>query len=168
MRNLTVAALLLVAGSAFAQAKGKDVAAAAKATVDKADALFNAHDAKALGALIDDSFFGEGPFVGAVFNDAASFRTHLEKLLAEGGRITREDITIKPDVDGNSAWYIADYTFVPKVPPGALPVHRKLRESGVLMRHGKEWKFGMLHVSHVQLDPPAPNPAPNQMMQPTH
>jgi hypothetical protein len=167
MRNLTVVAILLVAGSAFAQPKAKDPAAAAKAAIDKADELFNAHDAKALGAMIDDSFFGEGPFIGAVFNDAASFRTHIEKMLAEGGRETREDITIRPDPDGNSAWFIADYTFVPKVPPGALPIHRKIRESGALVRRGKEWKFAMLHVSHVQPDPPAPvqTSGGNQMMQ---
>ena len=60
--------------------------------------------------------------------------------------------TSKPDEDGNSAWYIADYTFIPKVPPGALPVHRKMRESGVLVRHGKEWKFAMTHMSVLQPD----------------
>ena len=161
MRNMILGAALLVAGNAFAQAKAKDAAAGAKAAIDKADELFNAHDAKGLGAMIDDSFFGEGPFVSAKFPDAASFRTHIEKMLAEGGRMTRDGLTIKPDPDGNSAWYIADYTFVPKVPPGALPIHRKIRESGALVRHGKEWKFAMIHVSYVQLDPPPPPPPPS-------
>ncbi|HWE29837.1 MAG TPA: hypothetical protein VHB97_17625, partial [Polyangia bacterium] len=68
------------------------------------------------------------------------------------GHITRDGLTIKADEDGDSAWYIADYTFVPKVPPGALPVHRKMRESGMLVKRGKEWKFAMTHMSLVQPD----------------
>lgn len=172
MRQLILATVFLVGGTAFAQGKAKEAAAAAaaKAALDKADELLNAHDAKALGAMLDESFFAEGPFVSVVFSDVAAFRAHLEKMLAEGGRWTREDLTLKPDPDGNAAWYIADYTFVPKVPPGALPIHRKVRESGTLVKRGKEWKFAMLHVSHVQPDPPkpaAPASGSNQMMTPS-
>jgi ketosteroid isomerase-like protein len=153
MRNVTFALVLLVAGTAAAEKeKGKDAAAAAKAAVDKADEAFNAHDAKALAAMLDKSYFGEGPTVSSKFDSPEAMATHLEGLLAKGGRLTREGLTIKPDEDGNSAWYIADYVFVPKVPPGALPVHRKMRESGVLVKHGKEWKFAMTHMSIVQPD----------------
>jgi hypothetical protein len=159
MRTFTLAAVLCFAGGAFAQAKSKDTAAAAKAALDKGDELWNAHDAKALGSMIDNSFFGGGPFVSAKYADAASFRTYLEKTLAEGGHMTREGLTIKPDEDGNAAWFIADYMFVPKVPPGALPVHRKIRVSGALIRHGKEWKFAMFHASYVQPDPATAAPA---------
>jgi hypothetical protein len=154
MRNVTFALVLLVAGSAAAEHdKGsKDAAAAAKAAIDKADELFNKGDAKALGALLDKSFFGEGPTVSAKFDSPEAMTTHLEAMLAKGGHLIRDGLTVKPDEDGGSAWYIADYTFVPKVPPGALPVRRKMRESGVLMKHGKEWKFAMTHMSIVQPD----------------
>ncbi len=153
MRNVTFAAVLLVAGVAFAQGtKGKDAAAAAKAALDKADEAFNAHDAKALAAMLDKSFFGEGPTVSAKFDSPEAMATHLEGLLAKGGRLNREGLTIKADDDGDTAWYIADYVFVPKVGPGVLPVHRKMRESGVLVKHGKEWKFAMTHMSVVQPD----------------
>jgi ketosteroid isomerase-like protein len=153
MRNVTFALVLLVGGAAGAEAtKGKDAAAAAKAAIDKADEAFNAHDAKALAAMIDKSFFGEGPTVSAKFDSAETFAKHLEEMAAKGGRLMRDGLTVKPDEDGNSAWYIADYTFIPKVPPGALPVHRKMRESGVLVKRGKEWKFAMSHMSIVQPD----------------
>ena len=155
MRNVTFAVALLVAGAAGAQgSKGKGGAAeaAARAAIDKADEAFNAHDAKALGAMLDKSYFGEGPTVSAKFDTPEAMSTHLEGLLAKGGRLTREGLTVKPDEDGNSAWFIADYVFIPKVPPGALPVHRKMRESGVLVKHGKEWKFAMTHMSVVQPD----------------
>jgi ketosteroid isomerase-like protein len=153
MRNVTVAVVLLVAGAAFAQGtKGKDATAGATAAIDAADKAFNAHDAKALAAMIDKSFFGEGPTVSAKFDTAEAFDKHIEEMAAKGGRLIRDGLTVKPDEDGNSAWYIADYTFIPKVPPGALPVHRKMRESGVLVKHGKEWKFAMTHMSVVQPD----------------
>ena len=152
MRNVTFALVLLAAGSAAAEKSSKDAAAGAKAALDKSDEAFNAHDAKALAAMLDKTFFGEGPTVSAKFDTPEAMSTHLEGLLAKGGRLTREGLTVKPDEDGNSAWYVADYTFVPKVPPGALPVHRKMRESGVLVKHGKEWKFAMTHRSVVQPD----------------
>jgi len=154
MRNVTFAATLLVAGVAFAQggSKAKDATAGATAAIDAADKAFNAHDAKALAAMVDKSFFGSGPTVSAKFDSPEAFTKHIEEMAAKGGRLVREGLTVKPDEDGNSAWYIADYTFIPKVPPGALPVHRKMRESGVLVRHGKEWKFAMTHMSVLQPD----------------
>ena len=162
MRNVTFALILLAAGSAAAEKeKGKDAAAAAKAAIDKADEAFNAHDAKALGAMLDKSYFGEGPTVSAKFDSPEAMMTHLEGMLAKGGRLIRDGLTIKPDEDGGSAWYIADYTFIPKVPPGALPVHRKMRESGVLMKRGKDWKFAMTHMSVVQPDENAPMGPPS-------
>ena len=160
MRNVTFALVLLAAGTAGAQ-KSKDAAAGAKAALDKSDEAFNAHDAKALAAMLDKTFFGEGPTVSAKFDSPEAMATHLEAMAAKGGHITREALTIKPDEDGNSAWYVADYTFVPKVPPGALPVHRKMRESGVLVKHGKEWKFAMTHMSLVQPDESAPMGPPS-------
>jgi ketosteroid isomerase-like protein len=160
MRNVTFALVLLAAGAAGAQ-KGKDAAAAAKAALDKSDEAFNAHDAKALAAMLDKTYFGAGPTVSAKYDTPEAMSTMLEGMLAKGGHITREAVTIKPDEDGNSAWYVADYTFVPKVPPGALPVHRKMRESGVLVKHGKEWKFAMTHMSLVQLDEGAPMAPPS-------
>jgi len=153
MRNVTFAVVLMVGGVAGAQGpKAKDAVAGAKAALDKADEAFNAHDAKALAAMLDKSFFSEGPTVSQKYESPEAMATALEATLAKGGRMSREAVTIKPDEDGNSAWYIADYVFVPKVPPGALPVHRKMRESGVLVKHGKEWKFAMTHMSVVQPD----------------
>ncbi|MCA1663558.1 MAG: nuclear transport factor 2 family protein [Myxococcales bacterium] len=156
------ALVLLAGGTAGAEAqKAKDAAVGARAALDKADEAWNAHDAKALAAMLDKTFFGSGPTVSAKFDTAEAMATHLEAMAAKGGRITRDALTIKPDEDGNSAWYIADYTFVPKVPPGALPVHRKLRESGVLVKRGKEWKIAMTHMSLVQQDESAPLAPPS-------
>ncbi len=156
MRNVTFAVVLLVAGAAAAQgtkSKGGGAAeAAAKAAIDKADEAFNAHDAKALAAMLDKSFFGEGPTLSAKFDTEEAMAKHLEEMMAKGGRLTREGLTVKTDEDGDTAWYIAEYVFIPKVPPGALPVHRKMRESGVLVKRGKEWKFAMTHMSVVQPD----------------
>jgi ketosteroid isomerase-like protein len=162
MRNVTFALVLLAAGTAGAEAqKSKDAAAAAKAAVDEADKAFNAHDAKALTAMLDKSYFGEGPTVSARFDSPEAMATHLEGMMAKGGRLGRDGLTIKADDDGGTAWYIADYTFIPKVPPGALPVHRRMRESGVLVRHGKEWKFAMTHMSLVQPDESAAQGPPS-------
>jgi ketosteroid isomerase-like protein len=162
MRNVTFAVVLLAGGVAAAQgARGKAATEAAKAAIDKADEAFNAHDAKALAAMLDKSYFGEGPTVSAKFESPEAMSTHLEGMLAKGGHMNREGLTVKPDEDGNSAWYIADYVFIPKVPPGALPVHRKMRESGVLVKRGKEWKFAMTHMSIVQPDENAPMGPPS-------
>jgi ketosteroid isomerase-like protein len=157
MRNVTFALVLLVGGVASAQGKGKGAGgeaaaeAAAKATIDKADAAFNTGDAKALIALVDKSYFGEGPTVSAKL-DYDQFADHITKMLAKGGHLTRDGLTVKADEDGGAAWYIADYTFVPKVPRGALPVRRKMRESGALVKKGRDWKFVMTHMSMVQPD----------------
>lgn len=152
MRNVTFALVLVVGGAAMAQGqKGKDAGAAAKAAIDKSDAAFNAGDAKAMIALLDKSYFGEGPTVSAKF-DYDQMVEHITKMVAKGGHITREGLTVKADDDGGAAWFIADYIFVPKVPPGALPVRRKMRESGALTKKGREWKFVMTHMSMVQPD----------------
>ena len=153
MRNVTFALVFLVAGAAQADKdKAKDAAAAAKAAIDKADEAYNAHDAKALGAMLDKSYFGEGPSLSAKYDSPEKMVDHLTTMLAKGGRLMRDAIVIKADDDGGTAWYIADYIFIPKVPPGALPVRRPMRESGVLIKHGKEWKFAMTHMSMVQPD----------------
>jgi ketosteroid isomerase-like protein len=151
MRNVTFAIVLLVAATAAAQKKEAAVAAA-KEAIDKADAAFNAHDAKALGAMLDKSYFGAGATVSAKADSPEIAVEQLTKMLARGGNMSRTAISIKAADDGATAWYIADYVFVPKVPPGALPVHRKMRESGVLVKRGKEWKFALTHMSMVQQD----------------
>ena len=164
MRNVTFAVVLaMVAGAGAAQAdkdKAKDAAAAAKAAIDKADEAFNAHDAKALGAMLDKSYFGEGATISAKYDSPEAMIEHMTAMLAKGGRIIREGLTIKADEDGGSAWYIAEYTFIPKVSPGALPMRRPIRESGVLVKRGKEWKFAMTHMSMVQADDKAPQVIP--------
>jgi hypothetical protein len=161
MQKVTCALVLLCSGLAAGQGtKGKSAAAVAAATaaIDKADAAFNAHEAT-LGAMLDKSFFGAGPTVSAKLDSPEAMTEHLKAMLAKGGHMSREGLTVKADDDGGAAWYVADYVFIPKVPPGALPVHRKLRESGVLVKRGKEWKFAMLHLSVVQPDPPGAPPA---------
>ncbi|MCU1282827.1 MAG: SnoaL-like domain [bacterium] len=165
MRNVTFAVVLLVVagGAGAAQAdkdKAKDAATAAKAAIDKSDEAFNAHDAKALGAMLDKSYFGEGPTISAKFDSPEPMIAHLTEMLAKGGRLMRDGLTVKADEDGGTAWYIADYVFIPKVPPGALPVRRPMRESGVLVKRGKEWKFVMTHMSMVQADETAPQVIP--------
>jgi hypothetical protein len=170
MRNIAFALALTASGVAVAaengtaakepaakpSAKAAAAVAAATAAMDKADALFNQHDAKGLAAMLDKTFFGAGPTMSSKADSAEAMATHFEQMLAKGGRITRDGLTIKADDAGDAAWYIADYTFVPKVPPGALPVRRKMRESGVLLKRGKEWKFAMTHMSMVQPDEDAP------------
>jgi hypothetical protein len=163
MRNVTFACVLLVAGVASAQgSKSKSAAEAAKATIDKADELFNAQNTKGLAALFDKSYFGAGAAVSDKYDSPEAVTSMLEQMLTKGGgHLNREGLTIKADDDGDTAWYIADYVFIPKVGPGMLPVHRKLRESGVLVRRGKEWKYAMTHTSVVQPD------ANKQMAPPT-
>ena len=159
MRNVTVVvAFLVAAGGVAAAQKAKEAPAGAMATLDKSDAAFNAHDPKAMLALFDKSFFGAGATVSSKL-DYDGVVAEINMALTKGGHITRESVTMRGDEDGSTAWYIADYTFVPKVPPGALPMRRKLRESGVLVKRGKEWRFVMTHMSMVQLDENAP-PAP--------
>ena len=157
MRNVTFALVLVIAGAAAAErTRSKEAAAAAKAALDKADELFNAHDAKGIGALLDKSYFGAGPTVSSRVDSPEAMIDRWTTLLAKGGRFIRGAVTIKADDDGGAAWYVADYTFIPKVPPGALPMRRPMRESGVLVKRGKEWKFAMTHMSMLQLDEVAP------------
>lgn len=131
MRNVTFACVLLVAGVAAAQgSKSKAAVEGAKAAIDKADELFNAQNAKGLAAMFDKSYFGAGSAVSDKYDSPEAVTKTLDEMLAKGGHLNREALTLKPDDDGNSVWYIADYVFIPKVGPGMLPVHRKLRESG--------------------------------------
>ena len=169
MRNVTFAFVVLVAGVAGAQgSKSKSAAAetAAKAAIDKADEAFNAHDAKALAAMLDKSYFGASPTMSGRYDSPEAMSAALEPMITQGGRMTRGALTVKTDDDGDTAWYVADYTFIPKVGPGMLPMHRRMRESGVLVKRGKEWKFAMTHMSvlwpdeRAQMAPPAtPTPA---------
>jgi ketosteroid isomerase-like protein len=177
MRNVTFALAFLVAGAAFADKgegkgegskggdKAKDAAAAAKATLDKFDEAWNAHDAKAAAAFLDKSFFGAGPFASAKMTDIEAGKAQLEKDAASGARIMRNGIVIKADESGDTAWFIGDYMFSPKVPPGALPVRRPMRVTGVLVHRGKDWKISMVNMSSVTPDPPPP--VQNQPMAPT-
>src|SRR5207253_6484903 len=96
MRNLIMAAVILVAGPALAEkpaAKGEAAAAAAKATLDKSDAAFNSGDAKALSAMLDSTFFGAGPFISARWPDVATAKVEIEKMVTAGGRMTRDALT---------------------------------------------------------------------------
>jgi hypothetical protein len=155
MRNMTFALVVLLAGAAQADKdKPKDAAAAAKATLDKADEAFNKQDAKGLTAMLDKTYFGGGPTNSSKFDSPETMGVHFAEMLAHGGHLTRNAVTIKADEDGGTAWYIAEYLFVPKVGPGVLPVRRPMRESGVLVKRGKDWKFAMLHMSQLQPDPP--------------
>jgi ketosteroid isomerase-like protein len=166
MRNVTFAVAVLVAAGGAARAqKSKEAPAGAMAALDKSDAAFNAHDTKAMTALYDKSFFGAGATVGKKL-DYEGIVAEIKNMLTRGGRIVRESVTMRGDEDGDTAWYIADYTFVPQVPRGALPMRRKLRESGVLVKRGKEWKLVMTHMSMLQPDedaPPTPTTAAPMM-----
>jgi hypothetical protein len=160
MRQLMIAAAMLVATAALAEkpaGKSEAAATAAKAVIDAADAAFNAGDVNAMAALLDKSFFGAGAYVSAQWPDPASLKTALEKVFDRGGgRLTRDALTLHALEDGDAVWYIAEYTHVPKVPPGVMPIHRKIRESGTLLRRGREYKFVMIHTSNVAADPPPP------------
>ena len=178
MRNVTFALAFLVAGAAFADKpegkaeakaesykggdKAKEAAASAKAALDKFDEAWNAHDAKTTAAFLDKSFVGFGPFASAKMVDIDAGKAQLEKDAASGARMVRNSLVIKADDDGGTAWYIGDYMFSPKVPPGALPVRRPMRVSGVMVHRGKDWKLSMVNISSVQPDPPPP--AQGQMM----
>ncbi len=159
MRNVTFALAVLVAAGGVAGAqKSKEAPAGAMAALDKSDAAFNAHDPKAMTALYDKSFFGAGATVSKKL-DYEGVVAEIASTVTRGGHIVRDSVTMRSDDDGSTAWYIADYTFVPQVPHGALPMRRKLRESGVLVKRGKEWKIVMTHMSMLQPDEDA-SPAP--------
>jgi hypothetical protein len=163
MRKLTVL-LVLVAGMAHAEEADKKKAGGAvekaRAVVDASDKAFNDRDAAALIALLDKSYFGAGPTLSAKQDDLAAAKVDFERELARGGKLTRESITMHPDDAGNTVWYIADYTYVPKVGPGVLPVHRKVRQSGVVVKRGKDWKIAEWHTAFPMPDPPAPAAPP--------
>jgi hypothetical protein len=170
MRKLTFVTVMLFALPAVAQDEkpakkgggGEAAVAAVRLQLDKADEALNKGDGKALAAMFDKSFFYAGATVSAKDATAEEAKANIEKQFPGTpiGRFTRGDTTIHVDETGDAAWYIAEYLFVPKVGPGVLPVHRKLRESGVLLKHGKEWKFAMVHQSQVQPDPMKPVPPP--------
>ena len=182
MRNVTFALAFLVAGAAYADKtetsaeakseaksaayksgdKAKDAAAAAKAALDKFDEAWNAHDAKAAQAFLDKSFFGVGPSASAKMVDLEAGKVQLEKDAASGGRTTRTGIVIKADDSGDTAWFIGDYMFSPKVPPGALPVRRPMRVTGVMVHRGKDWKLSMVNISSVAPEPGATAQSPVQ------
>jgi ketosteroid isomerase-like protein len=166
MGKMTFVTLMLLALPAVAAEDDKSkhggpAETAVRATLDKADDAFNKGDAKALTALFDKAFFFGGQYMTGRF-DADAAKADVEKTFANGpiGRLTRGDTTVHVDETGDAAWYIAEYMMVPKVGPGMLPVHRKMRESGVLVKHGKEWKLAMVHVSQLQPDPVRPGAPP--------
>jgi ketosteroid isomerase-like protein len=169
MRKMTFVTLMLLALPAVAaedekgehkHGGGEAAVAAARLALDKADEAVNKGDAKALIAMFDKTFFYGGATISGRTPDVQTASADVEKMFANGpiGRLTRGDTTIHVDETGDAAWYIAEYLLVPKVGPGVLPVRRKLRESGVLVKRGKDWKFAMVHQSQVQLDPPKPAP----------
>ena len=166
MRIVTIAGLLLVTAAGAAQAqkgtRAEAAVAAAEKAIDKMDAAYNAHDGKTLAAMLDKGYIGAGPFVGTKVEGYEASKAHLESEMAAGGRIQRQALTVKADDDGDTAWYIADYLYIPKVPPGALPMRKPMREAGVLVRRGKEWKLAMSTEAMLQLAPrkPAPPPGP--------
>ena len=171
MRKLTFVTMMLAALPALAQdsdkpAKkgggGEAAVAAARLALDKADEALNRGDGKAVAAMFDKGFFYGGATMSAREMTADEAKAMIEKQFAGApiGKLTRGETTIHVDDTGDAAWYIAEYVFVPKVGPGVLPVHRKLRESGVLLKRGKEWKFAMVHQSQVQPDPPKPMTPP--------
>lgn len=173
MRKMTFVTLMLLALPAVAaeddkgehkRGGGSEAAVAAvRLTMDKADEAINRGDAKALLATFDKSFFYGGATMSGRTNDLETAKADIDKMFANGpiGRLTRGDTLIHVDDTGDAAWYIAEYLMVPKVGPGMLPVHRKLRESGVLVKRGKDWKFAMVHQSQLQPDPvPVKQPTP--------
>lgn len=172
MRNVTIAAVILVA-AAGAQAQeqaakpekapkaehargGHGAAAEAQKALDKMDELYNAHDAKGLIAMLDKNVVGGGPYLGSKLEDYESMKTTIEQMAAAGGHLARQNVVFKVDEDGDTAWYVADYLMIPKVPPGALPVRRPMRESGVLVRHGREWRLAGWQLASLVPAPPAP------------
>ena len=168
MRTVTIAVVLLAVASASAETPaGKDAGASAKAALAKLDEAYNAHDAKAFEAMLDPGFVMAGPYISSQPEDVDAAKADLEKQLAGGRRMTRESTNLKTDHDGDTAWFVSESIFVPKVPPGALPVRRHMHQTGVLVRHGKDWKLALLSMSILQLDPPAPVAPPGSPTAPT-
>ena len=153
MNKLTTALVLLLSSSVLAEGKGHGKAKGhdkgheeeATKTLTQAEEAINKHDAAAFRALLDDSYLGASVGPGDVFESADAMKTHMEKIVDDGGTLAREKLWMKTDKSGDAAWYIADYAFTPK---GAAP--HKLRASGVLVRHGKEWKLAMSVMTALQ------------------
>jgi ketosteroid isomerase-like protein len=147
---------LVMATPAMAE-KTAAAIAAATAVIDKTDAAYNAKDAEAMVALLDPSFIAEGPRLSNQVEDFETHKKSLAERLPKAGRITRDAITLRADESGDVVWYIADYTVIMPAAPGQMPMQRKLRESGVVIKRGKgakaQWKIGMWHASLPQPDP---------------
>jgi hypothetical protein len=165
MRKLTLVAVLVVAGAAHAaeskKDKEKEAVAAATKIVDKHDAAYQTRNTEALIALLDKSFFGAGPTMSSHVNDLEAAKKAFGDEVPKTGRFVRNSITLHGCEAGDTVWYIADYLWSPKVGPGILAVRRTVRESGVIVKRGTEWKIAMLHSSLVEPDPtPAPPATP--------
>jgi ketosteroid isomerase-like protein len=160
MRNVTIALVLFVAAGAQAQkgskARAGGATAEAQKAIDKMDELYNAHDAKGMVAMLDKDVIGGGPYLGSKLENYESMKTMIEQATAAGGRIERQNVEVRAEPDGDTAWYIADYVMIPKVGPGMLPVRRPVRETGVLVRHGKEWKLASWGLAVLAQAPPPP------------
>ena len=102
--------------------------------VDEYIAAWNAHDAKATSAFLDKSFFGALPFASSKMGDVEAGKAQLERDAAAGARSVRSAIVMKADDNGDAVWFIGDYFFSPKVPPGALPVRRPTLLAGISRR----------------------------------
>jgi hypothetical protein len=158
MRMLAILALL---GMPVAASGGEDArAAVAEATkaIDAGDAAFNAHDAKAMIALLDVTYFSCGPRASTCINDAGGIRRGLESGFQRGAAMgvhaVRDKLQISVDDSGSFAWFIADYTFhVANRRKG--PTDRLVRESGALVKRGGQWRFVMLHNAWPLPDEPA-------------
>lgn len=143
-----------IAGTASARADRPDVLKQARQVIDKSDAAFNAHDGRAMAALLDDSFFGAGPTVSGRHTELAEAKQHFEHVFSSStGTVTRERLTLKGDDSGDVVWYLAEYTVTTRPPPGAMPTKRLLRESGVLVKRGGAWRFALLHATRPERDP---------------
>jgi hypothetical protein len=120
--------------------------AEATKTIDAGDAAFNAHDARAMIALLDDAYFSCGPRVSTCKTDPAEIRHGFEAGYQRGASVgvtaTREKLLVDADPHGGFAWFVADYTFRFTGKDG--PVDRLVRETGALVRRGSSWRFVML------------------------
>src|SRR4051812_44217614 len=142
LNRIAVVALVIVAAAAATAAGKKAAKDEAEALITKSEQATNAHDAKAFSALLDKDYFGASIRAEDKFDSPKAMQEHMEKVLAAGGTLKREGLSIKTDASGDAAWFIADYTFTPTSGEA-----RKLRSGGVMIRHGKEWKLAMSMMS---------------------
>jgi hypothetical protein len=157
MRFIALCTVLLTAGSAIADKDKKSAAIAdATKTIDAGDAAFNAHDAKAMIALLDAGYFSCAARVSTCTGDAdeirRGFEAGYERAAKASAKATRDKLLIGADDTGTIVWFIADYTFHFDAKDGAS--ERKVRESGTLVKHGKLWRFVMLHSAWPAPDEP--------------